>query len=53
MESKNLKVVKTKNEKIMIFSDCAMCNRKKDRFTKEQEASGLLSLFLLGFSWAL
>ena len=52
MKSKNSKIVKTKNEK-MIFSDCAMCNRKKDRFTKEQEASGLLSLFLLGFSWAL
>ena len=53
MKSKNSKIVKTKNEKIMIFSDCAMCNHEKDRFTKEQEASGLLSLFLLGFSWAL
>ena len=27
----------------MILSKCAICNNKKSRFIKEQEASGLLS----------
>ena len=42
-ESKNPKVVRTKNRKIMILSKFAVCDSKKSKFIKEQEASGLLS----------
>ena len=42
-ESKYPKVVTTKNEKIMPLSKCEVWNHKKPKFTKEQEASGLLS----------
>ena len=43
-ESKNLKVVKTKKTgRIMLLSKCAVCDIKKSKFIKEQEASGLLS----------
>ena len=40
-ESKNQKFVKSKNERIMLLSNCALCDREKSRFIKEQEASGL------------
>ena len=40
---KNAKVVKTKNERIMLLSKCAVCNSRKSEFTKEREARGLLS----------
>ena len=43
IESKNPKVVKTKNGRIMLLSNCAVSNSKKSRFVKEQEASRLLS----------
>ena len=39
-ESKNPKVVKTKNGRIMLLSTCAVCDSKKSKFIKEQEASG-------------
>ena len=42
-ESKNPKVVRTRNEKIMLLSKCEVCVSKKSKFIKEQEASGLLS----------
>ena len=42
-QSKNLKVVKTKNGRIMLLSKCSVCNSKKSKFLKEQEARGLLS----------
>ena len=42
-ESKNPKFAKTKNRRIMLLSKCAVCNSKKSKFIKEQEASGLLS----------
>ena len=42
-ESKNPKVVKTKNGRIMLLSKCEVCDSKKSKFVKEQEASGLLS----------
>ena len=42
-ESKNPKVAKTKNGRIMPLSKCAVCDSKKSKFIKEQEASGLLS----------
>ena len=40
---KNAKVVKTKNERIMLISKYAVCDSKKSKFIKEQEASGFLS----------
>ena len=42
-ESENSQVVRTKNGRIMLLSKCAVCNSKKPKFIKEQEASGLLS----------
>ena len=42
IESKNPKAVRTKNGRMML-SNCVVCNSKKSKFIKEQEASGLLS----------
>ena len=42
-ESKNPKVAKTKNRRIMLLSKCTVCDSKKSKFIKEQEGSGLLS----------
>ena len=42
-ESKNPKVVRTENGRIMLLSKCAVCNSKKSKFIKGQEASELLS----------
>ena len=42
-ESKNPKVARTKNGRIMLLSKCAVCDSKKSKFIKEQEASGFLS----------
>ena len=42
-ESKNPKVVKSKNGRTMLLSKCSVCNSKKSKFRKEQEARGLLS----------
>ena len=42
-ESKNPKGLRTKNGRIMVFSKCEVCENKKSKFIKEQEASGLLS----------
>ena len=39
---KNLKVVRTKNGRIMLLSKCSMCNSKKLKFIKEQKARGLI-----------
>ena len=39
----NVKTLKTKNERIMLLSKCAVFDSKKLKFFKEQEASGLLS----------
>ena len=38
-ESKNPKVVRTKNGKVMLLSKCAVCNSKKLKFLKEQVAT--------------
>ena len=43
IESKNPKAVKTKNGRRMLPSKCAVCNSKKSKFIKEQEAKGSLS----------
>ena len=42
-ESKNPKVVRTKNGRIMLLSKCAVCNSKKSRFLKKQDAEVVLS----------
>ena len=39
-ESKNPKVVRNKNRRIMLLSNYVMCNSKKSKFTKEQETTG-------------
>ena len=42
-ESINPKVSKTTNGKRMILSKCSICDSKKSKFIKEQQAKGLLS----------
>ena len=42
-ENKDSKIVKTKNNRLMLPSKCAICCNKKSKFIKEQEAKGLLS----------
>ena len=42
-ENINPRVSKTKNNKTMILSKCAICGGKKSKFIKEQEAKGLRS----------
>ena len=39
----DLKVLKTKNDRKMLLSKCAICGNKKLRFLKEQEIKALLS----------
>ena len=36
-------MIKTKNDRLMLSSKCAVCGNKKSKFMKEQEAKGLLS----------
>ena len=43
IESKNPKVARTKNKRIMLLSECAVCDSKKSKFVKQHEASELLS----------
>ena len=42
-ESRNPKVVRTKNGRIMLLSKCSVCDSKKSKFLKEPEARGILS----------
>ena len=42
-ENINPRVSNTSNGKTMILSKCAICGSKKSRFTKNQEAKGILS----------
>ena len=39
------KMMKTKNGRFILSSKCAVCDSKKSKFMKEQEAKGLLSNF--------
>ena len=39
----DLRIVKSKNERSMIQSNCAIYGSKKSRFIKEQQVKGLLS----------
>ena len=43
IERKNEEVVKTKNGRMMLLSKSAVCDSKKSKYIKEQEASLLLS----------
>ena len=42
-ESKNQKVTRTKNRRIVLLSKCEVCDSKKSKFIKEQQASRLFS----------
>ena len=37
------KIVRTKNNRLVMQSKCSACGIKKSRFVKEQEVKGLLS----------
>ena len=39
----NSKMVKTKNCRLQLKSQCSVCGNKKSRLVKEQEAKGILS----------
>ena len=42
-KNKESKMVKTKNNRLMLSSKCSVCGNKSSRFIKEQQAKGLLS----------
>ena len=42
-ESKNRKVVRSKNKRIMLLSKCAVYDSKKSKLIKQKEVTGLLS----------
>ena len=42
-KSSNPKIVRNRQNRSMIQSNCAVCGSKKSRFIKEQQAMGLLS----------
>ena len=42
-ENKELNVIETKNNRLMLSSKCSICGNKKSKFIKKQEAEGLLS----------
>ena len=39
----NSKMLRTKNNKLIMQSKCSVCGIKRSRFVKEQDAKGLLS----------
>ena len=44
-EYKDAKMIKTKNNRLMLSPKCIICSNKKSRFVKRQDAKGLLSNF--------
>ena len=42
-KNNNPKVVRNKQNRLLMESNCATCNSKKSRFIKEQQAMGILS----------
>ena len=42
LESQNSKVARTKNGRIMLLSKFLVCDKKKSKFIKQQETSGLI-----------
>ena len=41
------KMVRTKNNRLVMQSKCSVCGIKKSRFVKEQETKGLLSKLVI------
>ena len=39
----DLKIFRTKNNRLLIQSKCSVCGTEKSRFVKEQDTKGLLS----------
>ena len=39
------KILRAKQNRLMLLSNCTICGKKKSQFTKNQEASGLLNKF--------
>ena len=35
-------MIKTKNDRLLLLSQCSVCKNRKSIFTKKQEAKGLL-----------
>ena len=50
-ESKNAKITTTKNGRIILLSKCALCDSKKSKYIKQQEASGFLSSLGIKAPW--
>ena len=46
-ESKNPKLARTRNGRIMLLSKCAVSDSKKSKLIKEQDASGLSSSLVI------
>ena len=42
-ETTNPKIVRNRQNRLMILSNCGICGSKKSRFTKEQQAMEILS----------
>ena len=42
-ENTNPKIVRNRQNRLMILSNCSVCGSKKSRFIKEQKAFGILS----------
>ena len=42
-KNNNPKIVRNRQNRLMIQSNCATCDRKKSRFVKGQQAMGILS----------
>ena len=42
-KNNNPKIVRNRQNRLMIQSNCAICDSKKFRFIKEQQAMGILS----------
>ena len=40
----NSKMIKTKNGRLQLKSQCSICGNKKSRFVKKQEAKGIYHL---------
>ena len=36
-------MIKTRNDRLQLKSQCSICGNKKSRFVKKQEAKGILS----------
>ena len=43
IKNTNPKIVRNRQNRLMIQSNCAICGSKKSRFVKEQKALGILS----------